>query len=225
LAFEDAVSFHGHVCPGLAMGYRMACAGLDALAETRAPDEEIVAVVENDACGVDALQVLSGCTFGKGNLIFRDYGKSVYTLYSRTSGVGVRVVWKDVQVPEEAFRDRAAYIRWILDVPQEEVIAVRKTRMEEPARADSSYGPVRCVWRAGDVDTRSRRRESDVVHALLGSTVDRAFTDRLSMRSVPDCPGGASLPRMRWRMQALGSRHAQGADHGPEDDAPSGSRG
>ena len=41
----------------------------------RAADEEIVAVVETDMCGVDAIQFLTGCTFGKGNLIHRDWGK------------------------------------------------------------------------------------------------------------------------------------------------------
>ncbi|MCK5248068.1 formylmethanofuran dehydrogenase subunit E family protein, partial [Candidatus Bipolaricaulota bacterium] len=103
--FKEVAQFHGHVCPGLAIGYRMTLAALACLSEHRAEDEEIVAIIENDACGVDALQYLSGCTFGKGNLIFDDYGKSVYTLYSRTTGEGVRVVWRDPQVPAEIAED------------------------------------------------------------------------------------------------------------------------
>ncbi len=90
--FEDAVLFHGHRCPGLALGYRAAEAGLAALGTGPSDDEEVVAVVENDACGVDGLQVRSGCTFGKGNLVYRDHGKHVYTFYDRTTGRGVRVV-------------------------------------------------------------------------------------------------------------------------------------
>ena len=39
-------------------------------------DEEIVCVTENDACGVDAIQFITGCTFGKGNLLYRDRGKA-----------------------------------------------------------------------------------------------------------------------------------------------------
>ncbi|MCI5189229.1 MAG: hypothetical protein D3905_05405, partial [Candidatus Electrothrix sp. AS4_5] len=31
------------------------------------PDEEIVCVTENDSCSVDAIQVLTGCSIGKGN--------------------------------------------------------------------------------------------------------------------------------------------------------------
>ncbi len=37
--------------------------------EKRAVDEEIVAVVETDACFSDAVQVMTGCTFGKGDFI------------------------------------------------------------------------------------------------------------------------------------------------------------
>lgn len=70
--FEKAVEFHGHVCPGLAIGYRAAELGIEALACGRDTDEELVAIVENDACGVDAVQVVTGCTLGKGNLILKD---------------------------------------------------------------------------------------------------------------------------------------------------------
>jgi formylmethanofuran dehydrogenase subunit E len=90
-SFADAVAFHGHRCPGLALGYRAAEAGLEALGVDPSDDEEVVAVVENDACGVDGLQVRAGCTFGKGNLVFLDHGKHVYTFYDRRSGRGVRV--------------------------------------------------------------------------------------------------------------------------------------
>jgi formylmethanofuran dehydrogenase subunit E len=90
-SYEEAVKFHGHSCPGLAMGWRMTKAALDHFSSERAEDEEMVAIVENDACGTDAVQFLSGCTFGKGNLIFKDYGKMVYTFYHRASGKAVRI--------------------------------------------------------------------------------------------------------------------------------------
>ena len=57
----------------------------------RAEDEEVVAVVENDSCAVDAIQMLLGCTFGKGNLIFRDWGKQVFTIFERQSHRAVRL--------------------------------------------------------------------------------------------------------------------------------------
>jgi formylmethanofuran dehydrogenase subunit E len=54
-----------------------------------------VVVVENDTCAVDALQVVTGCTMGKGNLIFHDYGKQAYIFIERKSGDGVRVSLKN----------------------------------------------------------------------------------------------------------------------------------
>ena len=88
---RDAIQFHGHLCPGLALGYRVAKAALRELKADRPQDEELVAIVENDSCAADAIQFITGCTFGKGNLIFRDYGKHVYTFFNRRTGQGVRV--------------------------------------------------------------------------------------------------------------------------------------
>ena len=89
--FQDCVRFHGHVCPGLAIGYAAAKAAALTLELAPSQDEEVVAIVENDSCAVDAVQVLLGCTFGKGNLIFRDWGKQVFTFLDRKTGRAVRV--------------------------------------------------------------------------------------------------------------------------------------
>jgi len=89
--WQKCIAFHGHTCPGIAIGYRAAKAGLAALQEQKAADEELVTIVETDACGADAIQVLTGCTFGKGNFIYKDYGKHAFTFFSRDSGKGVRV--------------------------------------------------------------------------------------------------------------------------------------
>lgn len=92
--FKRCADFHGHICGGLAIGFKAATAGMDWLKEKRALDEELVAIVETDACCVDAIQVLTGCTFGKGNLIYKDYGKMGFTFFNRRSGQGVRLVMR-----------------------------------------------------------------------------------------------------------------------------------
>lgn len=88
---RDAIQFHGHLCAGLALGYRVAKAALRELGAERPHDEELAAIVENDSCAADAVQYITGCTFGKGNLVFRDYGKHVYTFFNRRTGKGVRI--------------------------------------------------------------------------------------------------------------------------------------
>jgi formylmethanofuran dehydrogenase subunit E len=40
---------------------------------------------------VDAVQLLLGCTFGKGNLIFLDHGKQVFSFFERARGEGLRL--------------------------------------------------------------------------------------------------------------------------------------
>jgi len=81
---KRCVEFHGHICPGLIYGYRVAKEAIRLMNLGRAVDEEVVAVCENDSCAVDALQVLLGTVAGKGNLIIKDFGKNAYTVLSRS---------------------------------------------------------------------------------------------------------------------------------------------
>lgn len=131
-SYEALVAFHGHSCPGLAFGYRMTAAALEVLGIDRASDEELVAVVENDACGVDAVQFIAGCTFGKGNLVFCDYGKPVYTFFDREAGRAVRVLGHGRGLPEELRGDREASTRWLLTTPTDEVVSCTVVRRSPP---------------------------------------------------------------------------------------------
>ena len=65
---DKAIAFHGHWCPGLARGIRAAVWAAEHFGT--AADEEIVTVTETDMCGVDAIQALLGCTFGKENCYY-----------------------------------------------------------------------------------------------------------------------------------------------------------
>jgi len=87
---EKTIDFHGHSCPGLVIGTRAAELALQKLGH--ADKNDLVAVVETDMCGVDAIQFLTGCTFGKGNLIHRDYGKMAFSFYDRSKNKGFRAV-------------------------------------------------------------------------------------------------------------------------------------
>lgn len=87
---QQVVEFHGHLCPGLAMGVQAAEIALREIGP-HAQDEEVVAVTETDMCGVDAIQFLTGCTYGKGNLIHQDVGKNAFTFYRRSDGKAIRI--------------------------------------------------------------------------------------------------------------------------------------
>jgi formylmethanofuran dehydrogenase subunit E len=89
---KKTIAFHGHSCPGLVIGIRAAEL---AMCELGCPNDiEMVAVVETDMCGVDAIQFLTGCTYGKGNLIHHDFGKTAFSFYDRKKEKGVRLLLK-----------------------------------------------------------------------------------------------------------------------------------
>jgi len=182
--FEDVADFHGHVCPGLALGYRVSVFALKELGE-RASDEELVAIVENNSCAVDAVQVITGCTFGKGNLIFKDYGKQVYTFITRQSGYGIRISvdWKS---PEETDEEKQMWDRYmkgdrseeilkavhdrrskridtILNASDVELFKVAKGKMDLPEEANI-YPSLRCIMCGEKVmEPRARVKEGKIV--------------------------------------------------------------
>lgn len=157
MKFEDVIKFHGHSCPGLAMGYVVAKAALEELGiKDRSQDEEIVCIVENDSCAVDAIQVMVGCTFGKGNLIFRDYGKQVYTFFNRKTGRAVRIsvdfesketeeekkLWqrfmegdRSPEVLEFVKKRKAEKINKILNAKKEEILKITYPQIKTPKEA------------------------------------------------------------------------------------------
>jgi len=89
---EKTIRFHGHSCPGLSIGIRASELAQQELGDL--PDTRMVCIVETDMCGVDAVQYLTGCTFGKGNLIHRDYGKMAFTFFDRETRRGFRCLLK-----------------------------------------------------------------------------------------------------------------------------------
>ncbi len=154
--YDDVVGFHGHSCIGTALGYRVARKAVEWLNANRSKDEEIVVLVENDSCAVDAIQVVTGCTFGKGNLIFRDIGKRGYTFFNRDTGKGVRIVenYRPLETPEikdlraavfggtateeqwAAFRDYSARaVEEILCAPEGELFNAKDVIGAPPPRA------------------------------------------------------------------------------------------
>ncbi len=136
-----AAEFHGHMCPGLAIGYRATKEAMERMGIDRSGDEELVCVVENDSCSVDAVQFLAGCTFGKGNLIFRDYGKQVFTFASRyRPGKAVRASLKPgafVPAGEDVdpTRRREQAIERLVKAPIQEIFIVDEIDFELPPEA------------------------------------------------------------------------------------------
>lgn len=109
LLWEKCVGFHGHECGGLTIGYKAALYAMELLELDFSKDEDVVCISENDACGVDAIQVILGCSVGKGNLLFRMRGKQAFSFINRKTGKSVRLVLKDK--PEMTREESFAYFQ------------------------------------------------------------------------------------------------------------------
>ena len=137
ISWKKCVDFHGHVCSGLAIGYQAALYAIELLDLTFSNDEEVVCISENDACGLDAIQVMLGCSAGKGNLLFHMRGKQAFSFYNRLTGKSVRIVSKPKpqgMTKEQSFEYyRSCEPKDLFDVKEATIV------LPEQARIFSSY--------------------------------------------------------------------------------------
>ena len=92
VSLNDCVSFHGHLCGGVTMGYIMANYALEQLKATA--EDDLYCRMECQNCMVDGVQCVTGCTIGKRNLELFLTGEPAMTLVRKSDGKGVRVTAK-----------------------------------------------------------------------------------------------------------------------------------
>jgi len=181
IPFQEVTTFHGHVCPGTIIGYRAAQIAVRAFSSTKSIDEELIAIVENDSCSVDAIQVVTGCTFGKGNLIFKDYGKHVYTFINRETGDALRIslnssvnlehldpIWNQLRrkvtsgsatsLEQQDFRKRADIIaEKLMNMPEGDLVNVKHIEIADVPKKARVFRSVVCQ-RCGELVSEYRAR-------------------------------------------------------------------
>ena len=174
---------HGHFCPFSALGVK---AGVCAMKDLRANStgmEEVIAIIETNNCFSDGVQITTGCSFGNNALIFRDYGKTAFTLAHRT-GDGIRIAVKTDRVMEERSPEATALFGkvvtrrsgtdaerkrlnelWIelsfnvLDVPDEEVFDIKRVTVNIPSYA-RIFSSVKCsVCGENIMEPRARMKD------------------------------------------------------------------
>ena len=99
--WEKCAEAHGHECGGLTIGFKAALYIVEIMGLKQdedgcvCGDEELICVAENQACSVDAIRVVLGCTEKRGNLIFNLTGEQAYTVCNRRTREAVRIVLCD----------------------------------------------------------------------------------------------------------------------------------
>jgi len=178
---------HGHFCPFSAMGVKAAVRAVRELGVKSTGMEEVVAIVETNNCFSDGVQFVTGCSLGNNALIYRDYGKTAFTLAKR-SGEAVRISVRADRVMEERTpeatqlfervvversgtaidRERLSEL-WkelsfkILGLPDEEVFDIKRITVEIPAYA-RIFANVNCsVCGENVMEPRARMKDGKPV--------------------------------------------------------------
>ncbi len=135
--WEYTLEFHGHSCGGLAIGYKAALYAIELLEIKFSDDEQVVCVSENDACGVDAIQAIVGCSIGKGNLLFHMTGKQAFTFFNRKTGKSIRIVLRE----RPAGMDKQSSFEYLMEREPSVLFDVKeaKLKLPEEARIFNSY--------------------------------------------------------------------------------------
>ncbi len=158
---------HGHYCPFSALGVKAAALAMRELGASSTGMEDLVAIVETNNCFSDGVQIVTGCSFGNNALIFRDYGKTAFTLARRT-GEGLRISVRADRVMQERSPEATELFNkvvvqrsgdkeeekrlgelWkelsfrVLELPDEEVFDLKKVDVEIPSYA-RIFASVKC---------------------------------------------------------------------------------
>lgn len=179
---------HGHYCPGLALGVKAAARAVRELGGVASTGmEEIVAIVETNNCFADGVQMVTGCSLGNNALIYRDYGKTAFTLAKRT-GQGIRIVavfervererspeaaalWEKVVVKRSGNEEESRHLRelWkelslrVVELPDEEVLKIEKVNIAVPAFA-RIFASISCsVCGESVMEPRARVKDGKLV--------------------------------------------------------------
>lgn len=163
--FQDVVKFHGCYCLDIAMGYRVAKALVREMGEDMADMKAVFARAGTPTCSIDAIQKVTGCTFGKRNLLMMEAGKSVFIMQNTKTGRAVRAychywdgfdhtelraIRKEANAPGATQEAKAAlqtalddHIAAILSAPEESLFHIERVTLDAPPKS-SKYAAEPC---------------------------------------------------------------------------------
>ena len=186
----QAGALHGHICNYLGYGVMGGAAAIRELGVHNTGMEEVVAIVETNNCFSDGVQMATGCSFGNNALIYRDLGKTAFSLVKK-DGEGVRYIldpdfedsrqeeypeayglWNEL-VAEKKDGTPEKFARMMklfheitlkdLDVPIEKMFRIRKGTFVLPPPS-MMYPWVRCAACGENImESRARRIKGEII--------------------------------------------------------------
>jgi len=151
ILLENSAAAHGHLCPGQAVGVRMAMLGcrLIGLDEPTSRDQikKLIVYVEMDRCTADAVANVTGVKLGRRSLKFMDYGIMAATFANLETGRAFRIISTEEsrelaqvyapEIAEKSARQLTAYKR----MPDSVLFRVQQVKVDTPE--EDLPGPTR----------------------------------------------------------------------------------
>jgi formylmethanofuran dehydrogenase subunit E len=148
---EKSAAAHGHLCPGQAVGVRMAMLGcrLIGLDDPAGHDQikKLIVYVEMDRCTADAVACTTGVKLGRRSLKFVDYGIMAATFVNLETGRAFRIISTEEsrdlaeayapEITDKHARQLEAYKR----MPDSVLFRVQQVKVAVPA--EDYPGPTR----------------------------------------------------------------------------------
>jgi len=164
---EAGVQLHGHKCPAMPLGLRVGAAAMNKLGVERANDSQLVAVLELGEghcshCFADGIQMITGCTFGKGNIRKLGYGKFGLTLVDRASGRSVRVV------PRAEIQGATKQTPFFKEYRQKGIPPSQvPLEVVEPLIEQVMGAPEEKILKIGEIETRDQTRQLETFDTFV----------------------------------------------------------
>lgn len=89
--WEQVIDFHGHTCPEISLGFRVAQIAMRELGIRPTPSSQLFVTAYTHSCALDAFQVLNRTTYGRGTLTVNEQKRHVYHFQYTGTSEGLQI--------------------------------------------------------------------------------------------------------------------------------------
>ncbi len=123
LLWKEAVKFHGHECPGLAIGMKT-CEAIISKMKIKPKEDKIICIAENNTCPVDGIKSVFDCDYDKKNLFYKESGELAFNIFNMDNSDSLRIIYKG----KNKTNSKEEYIKYILNAEIDELFDFSKVK-------------------------------------------------------------------------------------------------
>jgi len=125
LLWKEVVKFHGHECPGLAIGIR-ACEAIISKMNIKPKEDKIICITENNTCPVDGIKYVFGGDYDKKNLFYKESDELAFNIFNASNNDSLRIIYKGKNNTDT----KDGYMKYILSADIDELFDFSKVKYD-----------------------------------------------------------------------------------------------